>query len=119
MPENKFYINALPGAPFDYHWEVRPHFDQLATRHYIGRPAHLEPVPEEMTYETRRAKDEWELWMVCDEDESRNEHTIISSLTDDSLRNAARQMVEKFILRNRIKVLEEETVRLVADDDPQ
>jgi hypothetical protein len=112
-----FYISNLPGAPFDYWWEVHPHFEERVTRNYIGRPAHLDPVPEELSYETVRVKGEWELRMMH-QVESRIEKSIISSLDDDTLRFTAKKMAEAFVLRNRVVALEEEPARLKRDDDP-
>ena len=112
-----FYIDDLPGAPFDYWWEVHPHFDELVTRNYIGRPAHWEPVPEELSTEVRRDKHSWELRMMHEE-VNLIERSIITSLDDDTLRFAADKMRKEFMLRNRVKTLEEEPVRLMRADDP-
>lgn len=117
MKTKEFYIDGLPSAPFDYHWELHPHFDELVTRNYIGRPAHLEPVPEELTTEVRRSKNAWELHMANIEQPILNERQIVTSLDDETLIVTARSMVNAFILRNRVKTLEEESVRLVGHDD--
>lgn len=112
MPGMKFYIDNLPGAPFDYHWEVKIREEEI--RRVFHDPTNLNGERVEVKME--RVPGHWELRMVH-EDPKKTERKVITSLTDDALRDAAYEMVERFILRNRIKVLEEETVRLVRPDD--
>ena len=112
----EFYVSNLPGCPFDYWWEIHPHFEERVTRNYIGRSANLEPVPEELSYQTVRIKGEWELRMMH-EDETRIEKSVIYSLDDDTLRVTAAKMANAYMLRNRVATLEEEPVRLMRDDD--
>lgn len=107
MPGIKFYVDNLPGAPFDFFWEITPWSDKVH--------APTEEDPEAWRWEVQ--KDMWALRMVSTLDPELTEVYVLNSLDDDTLRMAAGYMANRYVSRNRAKALEEGPVELVRSDD--
>lgn len=110
----KFYISNLPGAGFDYHWEVAAvtkeefyvHYDPTYPRNERRENLGQKPVGGE-----------WMVNLVNEDGKVLISHKV-TRLDDDTLRFATEFLAMEFVARNRAKALEEGPVRLMRDDDP-
>lgn len=123
--KKKFFVGGLPDAPFDHHWVLSPVYEMKRTvrpvrpndpewRTALPSSFGYDDVREKVETEEVRVKDRWQLNLVRTDSDTAVRWECLYGLSDEEISVAAKELVTKFVSRNRAHALEEGPVILSA-----